>query len=37
MPVLESTDNMSNNAPRSVLRHRPIGDDKNQSGNIPPL
>lgn len=36
MPVLESTDNISNNAPRSVLRHRPIGDDKNQSGKHPP-
>ncbi len=36
MPVLESTDNISNNAPRSVLRHRPIGDDKNQSGKHSP-
>ena len=33
MPVLESTDNIT---PRSVLRHRPIGDDKNQSGKHPP-
>lgn len=33
MPVLESTDNIT---PRSVLRHRPIGDDKNQPGKHPP-
>lgn len=33
MPVLESTDNIT---PRSILRHRPIGDDKNQSGKHPP-
>lgn len=33
MPVLESTDNIT---PRSVLRHRPIGDDKNQSGKHSP-
>ncbi|MEO8970749.1 MAG: hypothetical protein ABI406_04005 [Ktedonobacteraceae bacterium] len=33
MPVLESTDNIT---PRSVLRHRPIGDNKNQSGKHPP-
>jgi hypothetical protein len=29
MPVLESTDNIT---PRSVLRHRPIGDDGTQAG-----
>lgn len=36
MPVLETTDNIDNITPRSVLRHRPIGDDKNQSGKHPP-
>lgn len=33
MPVLESTDNIT---PRSVLRHRPIGDDKQQAGKRNP-
>src|SRR5579863_3436361 len=34
MPVLESTDNVT---PRSVLRHRPIGEDKNQLVKRPPV
>lgn len=33
MPVLESTDNIT---PRSVLRHRPIGDDKQQPSKRTP-
>lgn len=36
MPVLETTDNIDNITPRSVLRHRPIGDDKKQSSKHPP-
>jgi len=34
MPVLESTDNIT---PRSVLRHRPIREDKNQLVKRPPV
>lgn len=35
MPVLESTDNMNTITPRSILRHRPISDDKHSPAASP--